>query len=504
VNERNLAERRAFIGLGDSERKTLARLSPWADRAAEAIAGELTDHHFQFAPTRRFFDAYAAGKGSEVADLQAGWAAAQTAHFKQIFSHAAEPDAFGVAYFDQLLAVGRLHNLIDLPLKWYLGSYPLFLRIARRHLRRRFPHRPLLRARALNALECVFNYDVQAIVDAFYYDTFAVIGVDLSRIRIENPDHDLSDHGKELKDSVRHALETLTRSIDDLRLAAHQMASGSGEANRAVTEISQAVSDVAAGAEKQVAMVDEVRTATQQTTEAAVDARALAEQGVSAAGRASEAMQAVSDSSSAVSEAMGQLAARSEQIGGIVDTITAIAGQTNLLALNAAIEAARAGEQGRGFAVVAEEVRKLAEESQQAAATIASLIAEIQDDTHRAVDIVTEGRQRSEEGVTVTDEARAAFVSIGASIGQVTSQIGEIATAMSDVASVAEESSASTQQVAASTQETTGSIRQITESAEGLAATATELEQLVEQFKLGTDEGPPNSWSSMQQHVDRA
>jgi methyl-accepting chemotaxis protein len=485
VNERNLAARRAYIGLDAKRQKTLAKRAAWAKRAAKPIAEELTRHHFEFPQTRRYLSGYVARKGIALDDLKAGWAVAQATHFEQIFSHAAEPGAFGVAYFEQLLAVGKLHNAIDLPLKWYLGTYPLFLRIAAKHLKRRYPHRPFMRAQVLEALECVFNYDVQAITDAFYYDTFAAIGIDLARLRVENPDEDLSDRGKQLKESVRNALEALGLSVDELRDAADRMASGSSQVDNAVGEISGAVSGVADGAERQVKMVADVRTAAAETSEAAVDARTLAEQGVGAARRASEAMQAVSESSAAVGEAMDQLAARSEQIGGIVETITTIAGQTNLLALNAAIEAARAGEQGRGFSVVAEEVRKLAEESQHAAASIADLIGEIQEETRRAVEIVTDGRRRSEEGVAVTDEARTAFVSIGDSIGHVSRQIAEIAKAIDEVATVAEESSASTQEVAASTQQTTAAIREIAASADTLAGTAGRLEELVDLFKLG-------------------
>ena len=85
-------------------------------------------------------------------------------------------------------------------------------------------------------------------------------------------------------------------------------------------------------------------------------------------------METVRSASVEATEAIRALGVKSEQVGGIITTITGIAQQTNLLALNAAIEAARAGEQGRGFAVVAEEVRKLAEESQAAAQSIADLI----------------------------------------------------------------------------------------------------------------------------------
>src|SRR5205823_6918396 len=104
--------------------------------------------------------------------------------------------------------------------------------------------------------------------------------------------------------------------------------------------------------------------------------------------QAGASMAALRQSSSGLADAIQELAQKSGRIGGIVETITGIAGQTNLLALNAAIEAARAGEQGRGFAVVAEEVRKLAEESQHAAASIASLVREIQEDTTKVVHVV--------------------------------------------------------------------------------------------------------------------
>jgi len=316
----------------------------------------------------------------------------------------------------------------------------------------------------------------------------------------------------EMVDGLRATVGQLSATTTTVSGAAQQMASTSQEAGRAVEEIANAVGEVAAGAQRQVddvetarGLMGEVVVATGRSSEdaaatvtAAEDARRIAAEGTAAVAEATEAMASVRTASDDATGAISSLGSKSEEIGGIVNVITAIAEQTNLLALNAAIEAARAGEQGRGFAVVAEEVRKLAEESQRAAQSIAALIAEIQAETGHAVEVVALGATRIEQGTTTVERAREAFERIDGSIEDVTSRIGLIATAIEqiagsaqtmgerigEVASVAEQSSASTEQVSASTEQTSASAQQIAASAEELAASAVDLERLVATFRV--------------------
>ncbi|WP_019850124.1 methyl-accepting chemotaxis protein [Desulfitobacterium sp. PCE1] len=315
----------------------------------------------------------------------------------------------------------------------------------------------------------------------------------------------MTENLRVLIENITHTAEQVAASSEELTASAEQSAS-------ATNQIAATITEVAAGATRQETAVDDTASIVEQMSagiqQIAANANSVsrsadmtthaAGQGDKAVNAAVNQMKNIEKTVAGTAQVVTQLGERSKEIGQIVDAISGIAAQTNLLALNAAIEAARAGDQGRGFAVVAEEVRKLAEQSQEAAKQIADLIAEIQKETDSAVKAMNEGTHEVKVGSEVVNSAGEAFNEIVGLIGEVSTQVREISAAIQQMASgsqqivdsvrdidrISKEASSQTQTVSAATEEQSASMEEIAASSEELAKMAEELQSSVRKFRI--------------------
>ena len=292
--------------------------------------------------------------------------------------------------------------------------------------------------------------------------------------------------------------EELTASADQSAQATNQVAisiqevaSGASEQMNAANEASSVVTEMSAGIEQIAANASSVAGQTETAADKAVKGGAAVDKAVT---QMSQIEQTVNTSAKVVAK----LGERSKEIGQIVDTISGIAGQTNLLALNAAIEAARAGEQGRGFAVVAEEVRKLAEQSEEAAKKIANLIGEIQVDTDKAVEAMNQGTEEVKTGADVVNAAGVSFREIADLVTEVSDQVKQITAAIHEMArgsekivesvhkidGLSKKSAGESQSVSAATEEQLASMEEIATSSRALATLAQDLQAAVGKFHV--------------------
>ncbi len=342
--------------------------------------------------------------------------------------------------------------------------------------------------------------------------TLGNLAVDDIKTRSSDELGQLAASFNQMKSNLRLVIEKVAHAADQVMTSSQQLTASASHSTQAAGQIAASISDMAQGAEMQLTTFTETTVAVQQMS---VGIQQIANNATIVAGKSSQASETAIKGGESIEKAINQMAQiektvntsaqvitklgeQSKEIGQIVSTISGIAGQTNLLALNAAIEAARAGEQGRGFAVVAEEVRKLAEQSQEAAKKIAQLIGEIQGDTTEAVIAMTKGTTEVKIGAEVVDVAGKSFQEIAQLILEVSTQIKDISSAIQQIAdgsqvivlsvkeidALSKKTSEETQTVSAATQEQSASMEEIASSSQILGEMAQNLQEVVNKFRF--------------------
>lgn len=298
-------------------------------------------------------------------------------------------------------------------------------------------------------------------------------------------------HVNDMSQTLRLNAEATTEANDHITQAILQVASGADEQVNVSKQTNEAVHDVCDALTGVMEKVDDTAKRTTEANERVKQGTSLVEQTVAQ-------MKLIREQIERLATVIESLNDKSKEIHQIVGFITNISDQTNLLALNAAIEAARAGEHGKGFGVVAEEVRKLAEQTAHAAGNIRKLAEQSQTQTAHAVTVMNESSESFQFGHSLVEQVGDIFRSISTHMARVQKESDAVhdtirtvdekvktMTAFADqIIDISSQSAKNIEQVAATTEEQNATMQELLASSQELASTAEQLRQAVARFRM--------------------